>query len=350
MCIIMCLALFVGCGGDIAPSDDSATPETTATTVALTAAQKLSERIAALGEVSDKSHAEEVSRILSDYAALNADERTEVSGIDTVRAAVSDAAKFFDAEDMNVRVMSYNVYYKNLTDERIARVVETVRNYSPDILGIQEGMPKLCNALREAFGDEYDMLGIGREGDDKSENCNVMYKTSVFELVDSGTLWLSETPEEMSVLKNASLPRIMTYQLLERKSDSQRILHVNTHFDLGGSKVRCNEVEILTTLINERFEGLYPVVVTGDFNARPDTAEISAMIDAGYTVTHSVGDSTSPTFQGFGKKEAKILDYCFADKMLPIVSYELGDGMIDGEWASDHNPIVSTLQLLPKVK
>ena len=59
---------------------------------------------------------------------------------------------------------------------------------------------------------EYSFVGIGREdGKKKGEFCPIFFNKYRFELIESETFWLSETPEKISVGWDAALERICTY-------------------------------------------------------------------------------------------------------------------------------------------
>ena len=74
----------------------------------------------------------------------------------------------------------------------------------------------------------------------------IFYRTDKFDLIESGTKWLSPTPDEpcsyyvykdpdTGVTYRANFPRIMTYAVLERKTDGARFIYVNTHLDHNGN-------------------------------------------------------------------------------------------------------------------
>ena len=313
-------------------------------------ASVLNKKIAALGEITPDEKGEEIAaeviKILEDYATLTDEEKALVIDINSVTAKLADMAEISENDDLKLKVMSFNVYYSKQEADRIARVVQVIENEDPDIIGIQEGMLPICDGILAAFGEKYEMLGIGREATDDSENSNVFYNTEKFELVDTGTIWLSRTPDRYSVMSGAGMPRIMTYQLLQRKSDGQTFLHANTHFDLNGTKIRTFEANVVMDFIAEEFGTMIPTVITGDFNCTADTPEFATIIDGGYSVTNAYGENVN-TYQGWGEKEGKVIDFTFVNDMFPVLSYKVCDPTIDGEYASDHNAIISELFLMP---
>ncbi len=309
----------------------------------------LNAKIPLIGDVTNEDSAISVIKMIEDYSSLSVTQKAEIVGIEAVMDKLDEAIAVYGEEENTIKVMSFNVYYKELTPERIARVAERILEENPDIVGLQEGTPAMCDGLAEILGDKYRILGTGRNGDDASENCNVMYKIGEFRYAEFGTVWLSETPEEYSVLNGAGLPRIATYQRLIRESDEKIFVHINTHFDLNGSAVRGREAEILTDFIEEKFSK-YPVIITGDFNCTEGSYEFGKLTDAGYKVTSSFGEKV-PTFNGcFSDEDPMTIDFTFVNGQLPVKSYKVCDPMVNGEYASDHNAIVSEVLLAPTFK
>jgi endonuclease/exonuclease/phosphatase family metal-dependent hydrolase len=96
-----------------------------------------------------------------------------------------------------------------------------------------------------------------------------------------------------------------------------------------------------------------PVVVTGDFNCRPDSAPYAALTtpaDESLTLTdaqhlsrapHEGGDSTSNGFKALNPG-AKI-DHVFVRDVEAVLSHRIEDPRTGGRFVSDHQPIVVQL-------
>ena len=138
-------------------------------------------------------------------------------------AACGLVASSSSAEEgpMELRVMSFNIRYGTAKDgdnswaNRGPLVKQVIRDFNPDLLGGQEVMDFQGKALREVLPG-YGFIGVGRaDGKQGGELCPVMYKRDRFEVLDSGTFWLSETPEGVgSKSWDSSLPRIATWARL----------------------------------------------------------------------------------------------------------------------------------------
>lgn len=109
-----------------------------------------------------------------------------------------------DAEiTQKITVMSYNVYVSGTgvksPENRTPLVVENIKSASPDSFGLQEADEGWIERLSGSLSDEYAYVGIGRDSNSGGgEASPVFYKKDKFELVDSGTFWLSRTPEKAS--------------------------------------------------------------------------------------------------------------------------------------------------------
>ncbi|MBQ2915842.1 MAG: endonuclease/exonuclease/phosphatase family protein [Clostridia bacterium] len=243
-----------------------------------------------------------------------------------------------------IKVMSFNISCGEPSEERHNRIIERIKGEAPDVIGLQEGIDLSCERITKALGDTYTMLGHGREENSDGENTNIMFRKDKFELLESKTFWITDTPEVFSKHPESCCPRIYTYQLLKTKENGQIFLHVNTHFDHIGVNARIAQAKILTSWIEKTFGDKYPVFITGDFNCTSDSEEYNVIINAGYTVTNVTGENTY-TFNGYGESEI-IIDFCFINDKIKPVSYHVCDGKINGEWVSDHNAIVSEISII----
>ena len=150
----------------------------------------------------------------------------------------------------------------------------------------QEADSLWMERLTNKFGD-YTVVGDGLDGSGSGEHCAIFFRSSMFRLIESGTKWLSNSPDskgsvysytENGKTYKANYSRIMTYVVLQRKDNGAKFLYVNTHLDNNGKnehdiaeKIREGEVHNMMKLINgitSRF-GNIPVIANGDFNVLP---------------------------------------------------------------------------------
>lgn len=264
------------------------------------------------------------------------------------QVAVSlDASQICKYNDSILKAMSFNVWVSGKTVERNERVVSMVLKYLPDTVGFQEVDPVWLATLNAGLKDQYAWVGEGRNGGASGEYNPIFYKKEVFNLIDSGTRWLSETPNKVSKVEESSLNRIYTYALLERKSDGKRIMVVNTHFDHTSAAAREKQAEVLIAYLKTITE--YPIVLTGDFNCDANSKAYSTVISSGVVNSSDVADkriNKSATFTNYGASN-KIIDFAFVSpKGLAVTTYRVCDEMINGDYPSDHHPVLIEYTLL----
>lgn len=307
------------------------------------------------------------TNILEGYAALNRDVVPQIESNTTANLAfttgVIKVPQIFS-------VMSFNVFVSQFNNARVDRVVNTILDNTPSVFGVQEASVAWMNALNNKLGDLYTAVGNGRDGGSNGEHSAIFYRTDKFELIESGTKWLSKTPDragsyysytnpETKITHSANFPRIMTYALLERKTDGVRFLYVNTHLDHNGNNsqevaemVRQGQIEVLIAEIQKLCQayGNLPTIVTGDFNVTPVASAYTTMISNGFLDSSKVAEQgeIKPTYNGMNNDyEGAIIDYIFVSPNLAeaVETYTVCPAKRDGQWISDHNAIIATITL-----
>ncbi len=267
------------------------------------------------------------------FIALFANE----AAADTIALNVTNGLQ--EDTDTAISSMSFNLSIRRITDERKLRVLETIVKYLPDTIGLQE-----CSATWRTFiadsalGQYYTIVGVGADADDKKEASYVLYATEKFEAIETGTKWLSDSPDTAgSQLANSDGPAIYTWALLNRKSDNTEIMHVNTSFDTAANNSEVRQfqsallLDFLYTYSNKA------IVLTGCFNANATTTEYRMLMteflnDA--SVIAAVAD------KGNNTAAADLVDFVFAyDLYVDVASFEAVDDRVNGDFASSHDPL-----------
>ena len=244
-----------------------------------------------------------------------------------------------------LKVMSYNILTYQMSGTRKERVLTMIKNYDPDIIGMQEVNDAWVNYFRGEL-DEYTSYGIGRNADGSAEMNKIYFKTSKFTLLDAGDKWLTPTPDvKGSIIDGSKYIRMFSYVLLQRKSDGEIILFVNTHLDNSTDAIRLKQAEYLTALINEI--GSYTTFVTGDYNTTPGSPSYDQMLKEGFLSTADVAVDAyrSGTYHGYSGANAYI-DYCYVRAEGAFVAkYRVCNEKINGDFASDHHPIYTEIYI-----
>ena len=238
-----------------------------------------------------------------------------------------------------LRVMSYNIYTGAPDRTRAKKVANNIKSFDPDIIGVQEinnAWTVVLNMVTDLL-TVYEMIGEPRlDPSDKSNNNEysaILYKKDKFDLIETDTYWLSDTPDKVSKFESTEYYRIMTYAVFERKSDGERFIHVNTHLATDKTS-RHKQIDVLLSLTESVIEryGDLPIYFTGDFNMINSDAGYSKMTawgldDSRYLLKYPNNSPTCGTI---------IIDYCFVSEGdFTVQKFDVGYGL-EG---SDHNLI-----------
>jgi len=254
---------------------------------------------------------------------------------------------------MKVQVMTFNLRTEadvdgiNRFSTRKGRVLDTIKQYLPDLIGFQEAQDAMRNWLYDVLPElGYRVEGCGRNDDYCGESTVIAVKRDKFEIVCVENQWLSFTPMVPGSRfgrDQSSCPRILTAAVLKPR-DAEPFVYLNTHLDHKGSTARLLGATRVMQYLAEK--GLH-FVITGDMNAKPDTPEIYAFTDA-TPAGRPTKDATcllGGTFHGFGKyadEQMPKIDYVFTDmKCDENESFIVPDEHPDGLYISDHRPVVA---------
>lgn len=250
-----------------------------------------------------------------------------------------------------VKVISYNIRVINSKDGenewkyRATASDAMIKDYAPDIFGLQEAMPGHLEYLNKAL-PKYASVGVGREdGVSKGEHMSIYYNTKTIRLEKWGTYWLSETPDVPSKGWDAACKRTATWALLTVKSTGKQFYYVNTHLDHRGAVAQQKGLDLIVSRIAEMNPEGLPMILTGDFNVESDSPVLTElntrMLDARKTAEKT--DSRA-TFNGWGSS-AIVIDFIYYSGFSSCPEYETIVRQYEGvPYISDHYPIMARLK------
>ncbi|MBE6586441.1 MAG: hypothetical protein E7645_08010 [Ruminococcaceae bacterium] len=292
-------------------------------------------------------------------------------------------------DNYNLKIMSFNVQTENGTSVRMDIRADMLRalidEYMPDSIGMQEVTARWRGLMDSyIFNDSYTGVGVARTDNPAlglEQSC-IFYRSDKYDLLDSGTFWLSDTPDVVgSVFEGSQYPRICTYVHLKDKVTGFEYIHMNTHLDhLGGSDGRALRLKQETVML-QKLATLPKVatVITGDFNQlafngegkayavyKLMTGERAFKLPDGTEMTMNLADSrmhapenmpegftaTMTTYHDVNSSKYMPsrypIDYCFytPDK-LEALSYAIRLYDRDGIYLSDHLPVITSFRVIP---
>lgn len=246
------------------------------------------------------------------------------------------------------RVMSFNLRYcddeEGSVKNRSVISKAIIEQYSPDSVGVQEATGEWIDILSSGLKN-YAYVGEHRDKDANSEYSAVFYLKSKFKLLDSGTIWLSDTPEEeYTKYEESACTRIATWAVLENKETGVKYAHINTHLDHVSDASRALQTDVLNSKIAELEKSGFSVVCTGDFNAEP-TSEAYGKMLMKTNDSKLVADNSDDgiTFHGYGKVKENAngpIDYAFVSKNVRVDRYKIIRNTVMDMYPSDHYPII----------
>jgi endonuclease/exonuclease/phosphatase family metal-dependent hydrolase len=255
-----------------------------------------------------------------------------------------------------VRVMTFNVRYASAPDgenawtKRREQLIDVIKTFDPDVLGLQEAEQTQIDALAEALPG-MSSVGVGREANGGGEYSAILYRRSRFDLMAADTFWLSATPEVPgSRTWGNTLPRIVTWARLLDRTDRRRFSVFNTHWDHQSEPARVASGALLADRVAIRVAAGDPVLVTGDFNSAEGSPAILSLTRRGDllrdTFRNVHPDEVAGTAHGFsGQAGARKIDAVFATAAWDVEQGAIVRVAVEGRYPSDHFPVTAVVSL-----
>ncbi|NOY42955.1 MAG: endonuclease/exonuclease/phosphatase family protein [Planctomycetes bacterium] len=251
-----------------------------------------------------------------------------------------------------VKAMTFNIRFGSANDGKDAwphrreMVLERVRVYNPDLLGLQEALQTQLDFVTAAF-PQYSMIGTGREVKGDGEYSPLLYRHDRFDLIAAGTFWLSDTPEKPgSATWGNHNPRLCTWARLFDRQTGERISVYNTHWDHQSQPAREKGSQLIADHVASHKAD--PIVVMGDFNSGEENPALVPLTSVGlrdsFRDLHPESTDVG-TFNGFGKHMGKSkIDTVFISKQWSVQEAAIDRTEQDGRFPSDHFPVTATLE------
>lgn len=276
-------------------------------------------------------------------------------------------ARFAAAESL--RVMSFNIRYGTANDgedswpNRRELVVRTIRQFDPDLLGLQEALHSQLEQLDEAL-PEHERIGVGRDdGQQAGEYAAIYYRTGRLRLVDSGTFWLSDTPEVAgskswgnNVVRCCTWGRFVDQTLAvgdpagEDGPRGGNFLMFNTHWDHESQPSRLRSAALVVERISTTARESEPVLLTGDFNAGETNPAFVRLLggDLGFRDTfrqlHQTATEVGTSNRFRGNRDGEKIDAVLATPQWQVESAAIDRTSEGDRYPSDHFPVTAVVR------
>jgi endonuclease/exonuclease/phosphatase family metal-dependent hydrolase len=254
-----------------------------------------------------------------------------------------------------LKLMTFNLRYASQRPphawpQRRPVMRQLISLVSPDIFGTQEG---LYQQLKDIAADvpEYSWIGTGRDGGSRGEFMAIFYKKERFEPLEYDHFWLSDTPEVIgsSTWGNTNR-RMVTWVRFQDRPTKREFYIVNTHLDHEIEDARQKAAKLIRQRI-DKLKPEMPLMLIGDFNSAPSSAayniltEDKVLIDSWFAAADRRGEQVGTFHDYKGPMPGGTrIDWILTRGNVTTDSTEIITFSKDGEYPSDHFPVVATVK------
>ncbi|RAV28421.1 endonuclease/exonuclease/phosphatase family protein [Sinomicrobium soli] len=239
------------------------------------------------------------------------------------------------AQERSLKVLSYNLRFGELAS--LEELAAFIKNEKPDVVALQEvDVRTYRERAPEQNGKDFiTELGF-RTGMFCAYGKTILYKGGYYGIgILSKYPFASTDRVYLPRTENGKEQRAMLIADIEYE-EGKYFTFVSTHLDYTNTRERQLQVQRLNEVLQNR---PYPVIVSGDFNARPESEEIRNGM-SGWLSLSGTDKKTVPA------KDPKYkIDYIFCR---PGEQWEkVVDTVYGGIRLSDHLPVSATVRIKP---
>ena len=253
------------------------------------------------------------------------------------------------------RLATFNIRWDNPNDvgnlwkDRASQVMQLIQFHQIGIVGTQEVLAHQLNELNE--GLDFASIGVGRDdGKAKGEFSPIHYDPSRYQVEESGTFWLSPTPDQPSKGWDAALNRVCTWGKFV-SAEGERFYVFNVHYDHIGQQAREESSKLVQTKIQELNRENLPVVWMGDFNVTPDNLAYQVILaqeswkDARLiSKLPSYGPKGTFTAFEWDRMPDGIIDHVFVQGKIEVLRHGILTDNYGKKYPSDHFPVLAEIR------
>lgn len=301
-----------------------------------------------------------MKRIITILCAVSALLLTSCSVFYSVKADPEPGQKHRKAK---ITVESFNVRIdtrkdnENAWDYRKAGALAMLQSVKPDLLGLQEAQKHQLNFILSGL-PEYKWYGLGRDkgkkftnmGKKGTEECMaILYNTKTMKMLDCGTFWLSETPDQVSYGWDAACRRTCTWAKFQVLRNGEIVYYFNTHLDHKGHAAREESMKLIADKIKEINPRGYITFLTADFNSTTDDVIFNPlkkqMLDARVDAVRTDHHNTFHDWQG--GRGTKVIDHIWysGPNCEPLQFKTITDAYAGIKMISDHYPVITRFEV-----
>lgn len=221
-----------------------------------------------------------------------------------------------------------------------------INHYRPVMIGVQECSKSQRDYIKSGCRG-YEAVGRSKDSDVNGEQTAIFYLKDSISVLESGTFWLTDTPDQLSRLDGHYHYRTATWVKALHKSTDVVFYHINTHLDNCGNDFRSVELNVVLDFVDENCSD-FPVVMTADWN---ENDEHSLFNEAYKTFRNArftaISTDKGATFNNFGYNTDYLrIDHVFYKGFASCVKFAADRHTWRGHsYISDHYPVYAILKL-----
>lgn len=253
------------------------------------------------------------------------------------------------------RVVQWNILYDKTNgsdswENRKKDLCDYIRRMKPTVFGLQEVMRHQLDYLRSCL-PRYNFAGLPIDSTPDALYNPVFYENSSrIQYIDSGTFWLSETPDQSaSMLPNANYSRICSWVKLNYYNSVtwKTIFVATTHITYTDEYIADQQVKILLSYLlhNVLKNKPYPIILTGDFNWDDLSAMYNTMEQSNWFHNSMAIARLSLSQLTALDPYAGLVDYIWESNAVSLLSATMMDTRPNGRMLSDHRPVFGAFLL-----
>lgn len=235
--------------------------------------------------------------------------------------------------------------------------VAMIKENGPDLIGLQEGQAHEITYLAKNLTD-YRWYGLGRDTGEvpattdsysREESMAIFYNAKVLKMEESGTVWLSETPEKISFGWDADYRRTCTWARFTIIETGKTIFFFNTHLDNKGATARQESIKLIVSKMASINPNGNPSFLTADFNSATTSAIFeplkAVMHDARTTAPSTDSHDTFHNYESAAGKSTIDHVWYGGTTNIALKYHTVIEKYAGIQYVSDHYPVYGEFQV-----
>ena len=239
----------------------------------------------------------------------------------------------------------------------------------PTVIGLQECSWTIREDILNA-DTRRKAIGVSVKGEEsgytETSSNSIIYRSDIYEVMDHGTFWFSDTPDKVSDVWTAGYqpkPRTCTWARFKVISTGREFYHFNIHLHngtaydflsdsyIGDSRTKSLNL-LFAKIAEENTDGL-PVIITGDHNESDYSSNASSDVEkayrnSGYTSARWLAPDTDMgrTMNGFKETAVAVYDHIYVNSSCTPTRFYVDRNAYKGvTYVSDHYPVFCDMTL-----